>query len=159
MLLAGGAILLPLLNALVQQLCRKQANALFLPELGWRIASVAVGVVLTAALTWHGYQSLYPDFRDVSLDQAVWHMVGLQQARSELLLMLLQMAAAGDALRLWLAEQLLPTPGASYWQATGWIILLAQEALFVWSYLLLCRGMQRFSAVVIPTGTHEEPAG
>lgn len=157
MLLGGAAILLPLLNALIQRLCRNHASALFLPELGWRIASVVVGVLLLIGLTWYGYQQLYPDFSDVTLEQAVWHMVGLQQARSGLALTLLQMAAAGDGLRLWLAEQLLPTPGVSSWQALGWLILLAQKALFVWSYLLLCRGMQRFRAVVPPAGNYEAP--
>lgn len=156
LLLSGAAVLMPLLNGLLQKLCRRHASALFLPELGWRLSSFVFGVVLIAILTWHGYQQLYPDFSDVTLEQAVWHMVGLQQARSDLLLMLLQMAAAGEGLRLWLAEQLLPTPGATLWQALGWIILLAQQALFVWSYLLLCRGMQRFHAVVSCTDQYEE---
>jgi hypothetical protein len=44
-------------------------------------------------------------------------------------------------LRLWLAQQLMPQPGASLGQALGWLAVLAEEVLFVWSYLLLCSGV------------------
>lgn len=133
------ALLLPVLSAILQRGLREQASDLYLGELAWRTASAVLGAVLLAVLTWHAFGVSYPDFGTVTLEQAVWHMVGLQQARSEIALVALQAAAAGDGLRLWLGQQLLPAPGTSLWQALGWVLLLAQEALFVWSYLLLCR--------------------
>lgn len=141
MSLLGVALLLPPLSAWLQRSLRAQASDLYLGELAWRTASVALGVMLLVLLTWHAFGRSYPDFGAVTLEQAVWHMVGLQQARSEVALVALQAAAAGDGLRLWLGQQLLPAPGTSLWQTMGWVLLLAQEALFVWSYLLLCRVM------------------
>src|SRR5690606_28882201 len=96
---------------------------------------------LLLAFTLLAYLQRYPDFSAVSLEQAVWHLVSLQQARSEATLAVLQGAAAAEGVRLWLAQQLLPTPAESLWQALGWVLLLAQEALFIWSYLLACRGI------------------
>jgi hypothetical protein len=54
---------------------------------------------------------------------------------------LLQAAAAKDALRLWLAQQLMPQPGASLAELLGWLLVIAEEGLFVWSYLLVCNGL------------------
>lgn len=139
MSLLALAMLLPPASVLLQARLRVQASDLYLGELAWRTASAVLGAMLLALLTWHAFGRTYPDFGAATLDQAVWHMVGLQQARSGVALTALQMAAAGDGLRLWLGQQLLPTPGTSFWQALGWVLLLAQEAVFVWSYLLLCR--------------------
>lgn len=139
MSLLGLALLLPLVSALLRSRLRAQANDLYLDDVAWRTASAVLGAMLLVLLTWHAFGRTYPDFADATLDQAVWHMAGLQQARSEMGLVVLQLAAAGDGLRLWLGQQLLPAPGTSFWQALGWVLLLAQEAVFVWSYLLLCR--------------------
>ncbi|MDP1931577.1 MAG: hypothetical protein Q8L60_08980 [Gammaproteobacteria bacterium] len=140
-LLLAMALLLPPLQSLTQRQLQGQASSLYLQALAWQITSTLLGLLLVIALTWHAFLQMYPDFAAVTLEQAVWHMVGQQQARSPQLLTLLQVAAAGDGLRLWLAQQLLPTPGPSLWQSLGWLLVLAQEALFVWSYLLLCRGL------------------
>ena len=35
----------------------------------------------------------------------------------------------------------MPAPGTSLAQALGWLLVLAEEALFVWSYLLTCNGV------------------
>ena len=45
----------------------------------------------------------------------------------------------------------MPEPGLSARQALGWVIVLAEEAVFVWSYLLfLC-------PVLIGSTKHDEP--
>src|SRR5690606_22333161 len=117
------------------------ANPALSAELAWRLSSVVVGCLLLVLLTVLAYRQDYPDFSAVSLPQVVLHLVGQQHARSAATLTRLQVAAVAEALRLWLAQQLLPDPASSLWQALGWLWLLAQEALFVWSYLLACRGM------------------
>ena len=141
MSLLSVALSLPPLSAFLQRSLRAQASDLYLDELAWRTASGALGAILLVLLTWHAFGRTYPDFAEATLEQAVWHMVGLQQSRSDMALVALQAAAAGDGLRLWLGQQLLPAPGTSLWQALGWALLLAQEALFVWSYVLVCGGV------------------
>jgi hypothetical protein len=116
------------------------AGALYLPLLSWRAATLPVGTVLTVALAWLALQQAYPDFSAVSLERAVWHLVDREQARSGPAEVLLQAAAAKDGLRLWLAQQLMPAPATSLVQLLGWLLVLAEEVLFVWSYLLMCHG-------------------
>lgn len=139
--LIGSALLLPSLACGLERVLAAQANPALLAELAWRLSGVIVGVGLLLAFTLQAYVQSYPDFSAVSLEQAVWHLAGQQQARSEATLAVLQGAAAAEGVRLWLAQQLLPTPAESLWQALGWVLLLAQEALFIWSYLLACRGI------------------
>ena len=96
------------------------------------------GVLAIAAL----FQS-YPDFGGLTLAQAVLSEVGRQDAESELLAGLLQMAAAKDALAWWLGQQLLPgMPGSNVAEAMlvlgAWVLLLATDALAAWSYLVGC---------------------
>lgn len=117
----------------------------YLAELTWRITIPAVGTVLVAALAALSFHHAHPALGGVSLEQAVWHFVDAEHARSAAVEVLLQLAAAKDGLRLWLAQQLMPAPGTSLAQAFGWLILLAEESLFVWSYLLPC------SAVLMAT--------
>ena len=108
---------------------------------GIAAASLATGAALVAAGVLLALQRSYPDFAGVGLERAVWHLVDQEQARSGILLALLQGLAAADGLRLWLAQQLLPVPGTSAWQLLGWAVVLAEETLFVWSYLLLAHGV------------------
>jgi hypothetical protein len=121
------------------------ASRAYLPELARRITIAAVGIAVFAALVALAFHRVYPELGGVSLEQAVWHLVDQEHARSAPVQVLLQMAAAKDALRLWLAQQLMPEPGTSLAQGAGWLIVLAEEALFVWSYLVMC------SAVLMAT--------
>ncbi len=107
-------------------------------ELAWRAAAALVGAAMVAALVALAFHRAYPDLGQATLEQAVWHFVDAEHARSAPAAALLDAAAAKDGLRLWLAQQLLPAPGASLAEAAGWLIVLAEEALFVWSYLSLC---------------------
>lgn len=116
------------------------AGALYLPLLSWRAAALPVGTALTVALAWLALQQAYPDFSAVSLERAVWHLVDQEQARSTPAEVLLQAAAAKDGVRLWLAQQLMPAPATSLVQLLGWLLVFAEESLFVWSYLLMCHG-------------------
>ena len=132
----SGALLV---FAAVMRGLERHANALYLPALAWRLAAAVVGSVLLIALIIGAFHRAYPDLAEVGLERAVWHFVDQERARSAFVEVLLQIAAAKDALRLWLAQQLMPQPGGSLAQAAGWVIVLAEEALFVWSYLLwLC---------------------
>jgi hypothetical protein len=57
--------------------------------------------------------------------------------------------SAADGLRFWLAQRLLPAPATSLWQVIAWCLVLAQEALFVWSYLLLCTGALKLHGSIV----------
>jgi hypothetical protein len=133
----AGALILPPLRALLTRALSHHANPRYLPELIWRIAIPLLGLVMTAVLIAVAFHRPYPDVGSASLESAVWHLVDRETARSDPTLILLEVSAAKDALRLWLAQQLMPEPGESWVQALGWLIVLAEEVLFVWSYLAL----------------------
>jgi len=147
--LVGSVPILVLMHGLLRRALAPHASPAYLPELAWRVTLTAAGTLMLAALVLLAFHRPYPELGAVSLDRAVWHLVGQERARSEWAQNLLQMAAAKDALRLWLAQQLMPQPGTSLAQALGWLIVLAEEAVFVWSYLLLC------SAVLIGTSRND----
>ena len=139
-LLAAGPLLL-LVDAQVRRRTARQLRPAFLPAFGWRLALPLTATLVTAGLVVVALQQVYPDFRGVSLERAVWHLVDQEQARSAALAGTLELAAAKDALRLWLGQQLMPAPGLSLAQLAGWLVLVAAEALFAWSYLLVCIGL------------------
>jgi hypothetical protein len=130
---------------LLRRLLASHVDGAYLPELEWRLALPAVGALLLAARALRAFYRSYPDLGAVSRERAVWYFVDQERARSEWTQVALQAAAAMDGLRLWLAQQLMPQPAASLAQAVGWLAVLAEEALFVWSYVLAC------SAVLIKT--------
>lgn len=139
-LIATGPALV-LLRAWLSGRLAEHAGALYLSILSWRAAALPVGAALTLLLVWLAFHQAYPDFRGVSLERAVWHLVDQEQARSAPAQVLLQAAAAKDGLRLWLAQQLMPAPASSLVHLLGWLLVLAEEVLFVWSYLLLSHGI------------------
>lgn len=139
-LIASGPALV-LLRAWLTGRLAGHAGSLYLPILSWRAAALPVGAVITAVLAGLAFHQAYPDFSAVSLERAVWHMVDQERARSGPAEVLLQAAAAKDGLRLWLAQQLMPAPATSLVQWLGWLLVLAEEVLFVWSYLLMSHGI------------------
>lgn len=138
-LIAAGPALV-VLRAWLHGRLAGHAGDLYLPILSWRAAAWLIGASLAGLLVWLAFQQTYPDFAGVSLERAVWHMVDQEQARSGPAQLLLQLAAAKDGLRLWLAQQLMPAPATSLVQMLGWLLVLAEEVLFVWSYMMLCHG-------------------
>lgn len=155
-----AALALPVVAAFLARLLRAQVVAVLREELSLRLAQNLLAGALLLYLVWQSFGALYPDFRDTSLEQAVWYAVSSEQARSPLLLMLLEVAAATDALQAWLAQRLMPTPGSSVWQAAAWCLVLAREVLFVWSYLLMCRGtlvLSQFFTASVSAANGEDP--
>jgi hypothetical protein len=143
----GWAVLVTAVPALVlshwalRRMLAAHASEAYLPELAWRCTAALVGTVMVGALLALAFYRVYPELGTATLEQAVWHLVDRERARSGAAETLLQLAAAKDGIRLWLAQQLMPQPGASLGQALGWLAVLAEEVLFVWSYLLLCSGV------------------
>lgn len=133
--LAAGAPALVLGFRLAARALSAHIASGYLPVAAWRAAASAVGALMIAALVALAFHAPYPDLGDVGLERAVWHFVDAERARGATVQILLQLAAAADALRLWLAQQLMPAPGASMAEALGWLAVLAEEAVFVWSYL------------------------
>jgi hypothetical protein len=141
MVLLVSVPVLAAMQVAVRRALAAHVNAGYLPELSWRVCLLLVGMAMLVVVTALALHQPYPNFATVSLERAVWHLVDQERARSEAMLTLLQMAAAKDGARLWLAQQLMPTPGASLVQWAGWLLVVAEQALFVWSYLLMCNGI------------------
>lgn len=128
------------LHSLCTQLLRPHVTPVFLPELSWRIALGVAFVLLWLLLGLAALQQSYPDFTDVSLATALWHEAARQQAHSAPLQALLQAAAMKDALVWWLGQQALPGVADPLLRATGWLVLLASNGIFVLAFLLLVAG-------------------
>ncbi len=141
LLLAANVPVLVFVQLALRRALASHVNLRYLPELSWRLALLVTGAALFAAVLALALYRDYPDLGSVSMERAVWHLVDQERARSDTALLLLQLSAAKDGLRLWLAQQLMPVPGTSVLQLLGWLIILMEEALFVWSWLLACAGL------------------
>ena len=139
-LIASVPVLVGLRASMVARMA-PHAAAAWLPLASWRAAAWVTGLGLLAALVTLALFEVRPDFAGVSLERAVWHLVEQESARSPVAATLLQVVAAIEGLRLWLAQQLMPAPAASLAQLFGWMLVLATEALFVWSYLRAGHGV------------------
>lgn len=136
-----AAPLFAFMRAIIQTRFASDVSAAYRSEFSLRTSLLLSGPLLLVLLLFLTLQQNYPAFNGVSLEQALWHMVEQEQARSEQLLLLLQIAAAGDGLRLWLAQQLLPALQLPLFLWLGWVLVFVQETLFVWSLLLLQQGV------------------
>lgn len=110
----------------------------FQPVLALRLASGTNFLLLFLVLALAAVFQSYPDFAALTLTEALLSEAGRQQAASMLLQSLMQLAAAKDALSWWLGQQMLPGTMQPALQFAAWAVLLATNALVVWSYLLLC---------------------
>lgn len=132
--------LLACLHLLVRRLLAAHTSPAYLPELAWRVTLRLNFLLLFPLLALAALYASYPDLAGVRLADAVRSEAGRQAADSELLLVLMQLAAAKDALGWWLAQQLLPGVGEPVFRLLGWLLVFTVEGLFLWSYLLLASG-------------------
>jgi hypothetical protein len=140
-LLIALVLNLPVLVLLVQLWSRwlaAHAVPRFHPVIALQAALVVNFVLLFLGLAVAAVFQSYPDLGSLTLHEAMLAEAGRQQAESGLLQVLMQLAAAKDALAWWLGQQLLPGAMQPGLQLAAWAVLLATNALVVWSYLLLC---------------------
>ncbi|AKJ95616.1 hypothetical protein TVD_09710 [Thioalkalivibrio versutus] len=139
-LLVAGFVLV-ISEALFARLLRGHAHPQFAPELVRRGALRLTGMLLIVALLALALLARYPDLTGASLEQAVWFLVHQEAARSHLLEAGLQLAAAQDALRLWLGQQWFPQGVESLPALLGWLLVLAEQAFLALGFLLLANGL------------------
>jgi len=139
-LLVAGFVLV-LGEALFARLLRGHAHPQFAPELARSGALRVTGLLLIVVLLVLALQARYPDLTGATLEQAVWFLVHHEAARSHLLEAGLQLAAAQDALRLWLGQQWFPQGVESLPALLGWLLVLAEQAFLALGFLLLANGL------------------
>ncbi len=138
---------LVLLRAFLHARLASHAREPYLTLLLWRVGSAVLFLVLLALVITLSITGDWPDFQAATLEQAIWHMADRELARSAQLQDLLQLFAAMDGLRLWLAQQVLPAlPLDRLLLLVGWALVFAKNALFIWSYALVLH------AVLVLTG-------
>ncbi len=140
-LLVGLVVNVPVLVLLRQFWARRlEAHAVsrFQPVLALRLALAVNFLLLFPGLALAAMFQSYPDFGALTLTEAMLSEAGRQQAESGLLQGLMQLAAAKDALSWWLGQQMLPGAMQPGLQLAAWAVLLATNALVVWSYLMVC---------------------
>lgn len=140
-LLIGLVVNVPVLVLLQRFWARRlAAHAVprFQPVLALRLALAVNFLLLFLVLTVAAVFQSYPDFGALTLTEAMLSQAGRQQAESGLLQGLMQLAAAKDALSWWLGQQMLPGAMRPGLQLAAWAVLLATNAMVIWSYLLMC---------------------
>jgi len=149
LLLIVAAPVLVLLRTFLRARLAFHAREPYLTLLLWRIGSATLFLVLLAVVIALSIARDWPDFQAATLEQAIWHMADREVARSAPFQDLLQLFAAMDGLRLWLAQQVLPAlPLDRLLLLVGWALVFAKNALFVWSYALILH------AVLVLTAPH-----
>lgn len=127
-------------RALARYLERHVAPRYLAPITGDVLRRIGGVVLLLVLATWALWQP-YPDLGGVTLYEAVRFFAARQQAESVPLRHLLEVAAALDGGRHWLAQHWLDgLPGLAL-QLAAWLVVLVQEWLFVWPFLLLCQAV------------------
>lgn len=140
-LLLGMVLNVPVLVILHQLWARwlsHHAEPRFAPVLALRAALAINFVLLFLALAMAAMYQSYPDLGALTVVEAILYEAGRQRAASELLLGLMQLAAAKDAAVWWVGQQVLPGMMQPGLQFAAWAFLLATDALVVWSYLWVC---------------------
>lgn len=137
--------LLAIIHAVVSMLSRTQVAPAMLSEWSWRISLMILAAAVIPSMAWQAWYVSYPVFADVSLERALWHMMEQERAYSALVQNLMQLAAAKDALRLWLAEQWMPSLATAVGKIVVWGWVVLDQALLVWPCLLLCQGALRWA--------------
>lgn len=138
---------MPLLVALwhgVGVCTRVHVVAAYRPVAAWRLGGLLWLLVLLPLLTWQALGQAQVDYRGIPLSQALSQTAAAPAAASALLDVLLRVAAMKDVLVMWLGQQWLPgLPGLGgpWAQLAAWALLLATDALVLWSYLHLCGGV------------------
>lgn len=100
------------------------------------LCAVALLALLTALAFW---QPL-PDLSEATLYEAVHHSILKQHAESSFLEALLDVSTALDGAGHWLAQNWLHTlPSAT--RPLAWSLVLVQQWLFIWPFLLLCEAL------------------
>ena len=143
-LLIGLVLNVPVLVLLRQFWARRlAAHAVprFQPVLALRLALAVNFLLLFLVLGVAALFQSYPDFGALTLTEAMLSEAGRQQAESGLMLGLMQLAAAKDALSWWLGQQMLPGAVRPGLQVAAWAVLLATNAMVIWSYLLMCSAL------------------
>ena len=158
LILLAALPLLALIHHGAAALLARHVSAVYLPEAAWRVAMPLTFVLLAGGLTVTALWRPGPDFRLVSLENAVWYLAVREQAASPVLEQLLQGAAALEGLRWWLAQQVLPRLELPLLEGLGWVLVLLQNALLVWAWLHCCAGIMLFRALLggnPPEGSHD----
>lgn len=113
----------------------------YLPEAAWRVALLLTFAILcTGLLAWSWWRP-GPDFTAVTLDQAAWYLALQEEASSAVLEQALGLAAALEGVRWWLAQHALPRLQWPLLELLGWLLVLAESAVFVWAWLHCCVGI------------------
>ena len=125
----------PLRTALARHLSPQILAFSTAAVLRW-LCAVALLTVLTAAAFWQPV----PDLGEATLYEAARHFILQQRAESSFLQALLEAAAALDGAGHWLAQNWLHVlPSAM--RPLAWSLVLVQQWLFIWPFLLLCEAL------------------
>ncbi len=149
--LPGAALLWWLSCHAARNRLRWHAHPRWLALISGRVAGWLVMIAMLPLVVWSSLHQVRPDLEGVALNRAVWHFVDAEAARSGWLEGALQLVAAGEGLRQWLMQQVLPGIQAGpVLAALGWIMLFVAQAVWLVGltrlFLALESGMGRYDS-------------
>ncbi|XOZ33823.1 hypothetical protein ACMDCT_00870 [Halomonadaceae bacterium KBTZ08] len=111
------------------------------PELVARLGQCWTAAVLVPCLVAWALVQPQPDFRDASLEQALWHAADQEVAVSAVVERAAQWLALWHGLEQWAAQQVSALE-LSHWVRGGvWLSVLVRQSLFVMSLLVVFNGV------------------
>lgn len=120
--------------------------------LRWLSAGVLL-TLLTAAAFWRPV----PDLGEKAFWEAVRYFASQQRAASPFLQLALEIAATLDAVRHWLVQHWQHALPSLTLRSLAWSLVLVQQWLFIWPFLLLCEALTHVIYRYGPSGDAAPP--
>ena len=140
-LMLVAVLLFVLARAWADRMFWRDASPAYRPELVARVGQWGAGVVLVLCLLLWALVQPQPDFREATLEQALWHVTDREAAVSVAVERGTQWLAAWQGLEHWVAQQITALDQPHWIRAGVWVSVLVRQSLFVVSLLVLFNGV------------------
>lgn len=123
-----------------EQVFWRDVAPVYRPELVARLGQWCTAAVLIPCLVAWALVQPQPDFREASLEQALWHVADQEVAASALVERAAQWLALWHGLEQWAAQQITALEQPRWVQGGVWVSVLVRQSLFVSSLLVMFNG-------------------
>ncbi|WP_143421421.1 hypothetical protein [Halovibrio salipaludis] len=140
-LMLVAVLLFALARACADRVFWRDVSPVYRPELVARVGQWSAGIVLVLCLLLLALVQPQPDFREATLEQALWHVTDREAAASVVVEKGTQWVAAWQGAEQWLAQQVTALDQPYWFRAGVWVSVLVRQSLFVMALLVLFNGV------------------
>ncbi len=140
-LMLVAVLLFVLVRAIADRVFWRDASPVYRPELLARVGQWGTGVVMVLCLMLWALVQPQPDFREATLEQALWHVTDREAAASVVVEKGTQWVAAWQGAEQWVAQQVTALDQPYWFRAGGWVSVLVRQSLFVMALVVLFNGV------------------